>query len=349
MNWLSVLVPVYNVLPYLSECVESILEQIDGSGDVQILLYDDASTDGSGEFAQQLVQRWPERLSLLRGRKNAGLSMARNRLTDAATGEYLWFVDSDDKLLPGAVASLHQIVLKYAPDVVLCDFQVWRERPRIKHRLRGEQHQRAFAGPSRQLCQDRNLLLAGLLSKGRLHAWSKVSRRTLWRGSLNGSDLNFPPGRSYEDISTIPLLALRAESFYHEPAPWVAYRQRSDSILATPNISKAMDQSSALRDFSRELKSTPSWSDQGARVGLARQAARNLTGAMRVLWRQVGGMQQQEQVVALAEQVRQDFLHTSPLSPDELARWYARRGWWLQRRKFLRWFHAQPGLPRASI
>ena len=134
--WLSILVPVYNVQPYLRECLASVVEQLDGDDGVQILLLDDCSTDGSEALMQELARRWPDRLQLLRHERNSGLSAARNTMIDAARGEYLWFLDSDDKLLPGAIASLRAIVQAHAPDVVLCDFAVWREREHWKHRLR---------------------------------------------------------------------------------------------------------------------------------------------------------------------------------------------------------------------
>jgi len=248
MVWLSVLVPVYNVKPYLHECLASVVEQAGDDAGIQILVLDDSSTDGSWPLLQELAQRWPGRLQLLQHARNSGLSAARNTLIDAAQGRYLWFLDSDDKLLPDAVARLRAIVQAHAPDVVLCDFSVWRERPRFKHRLRGERHRRSFKGPARQLVNDRCTLVAGMLATGQLHAWSKISRRALW-----GQDLRFPPGRYFEDMVTMPLMALRAQSFYYEPQPWVAYRQRASSILSTMSLPKAIDQSTALLPLAQAL------------------------------------------------------------------------------------------------
>ena len=104
--WLSVLVPVYNVRDYLTECIESVLAQAPDDGGVEVLLLDDCSTDDSSAVIAQLQSRWPGRLSVLRHARNSGLSAARNTLMDAAKGRYLWFLDSDDKLLPGAIDSL---------------------------------------------------------------------------------------------------------------------------------------------------------------------------------------------------------------------------------------------------
>jgi hypothetical protein len=328
MPWLSILVPVYNVQQYVAECLASVIEQLGDDDGVQILVLDDCSTDQSWLEVQQIAQRWPGRFQLMRHERNAGLSAARNTLIDAAQGEYLWFLDSDDKLLPGSVARLRAIVQKHGPDVVLCDFRMWRETERLKHRLRGERHRRSFSGPARQLIRNRCALLAGMLSTGELHAWSKISRRALW-----GEDLRFPAGRYFEDMATMPLMALRAETYYYEPHPWVAYRQRVGSILASMSAPKALDQSAALLRFAQALQASSCSRHAGLQQALAQQAARSMVGAMRAVC-QVGA-------VDAADAVRRNFLQTSPLSPEELARSYLWRGWWLRRKRFLRWFNAR--------
>ncbi len=106
------------------------------------------------------------------------------------------------------------MVRLHAPDAVLCDFAVWRERPRLKHRLRGEGHRSTFAGPHAVLRPGGPELLAGLLATGQLHAWSKITRRDLWPETVR-----FPAGRYFEDMATMPLALLRARSYWHAPGP----------------------------------------------------------------------------------------------------------------------------------
>jgi len=336
--WLSILVPVYNVRPWLLDSLQSVMEQTAPGDGVQVLALDDCSTDGCGELLQELALRWPGRLQLLRHERNAGLSAARNTLIEAAQGEYLWFLDSDDHLLPGAVASLRATVQAHGPDVVLCDFALLRERTQLKHRLRGEGHRRSFKGPARRLVRDRCALLAGLLNTGQLHAWSKISRRALWT-----DDLRFPAGRYFEDMATMPLLALRAASFYYQPSPWVAYRQRASSILATMTPAKALDQSAALAPLAQALRDTECASDPRVQRALAHQAARCLAGAMRYLCRQGCDADWGEPPAAAAQRLRENFLRISPLTPQALARDWLLRGWWLRRQRLLRWFNARPG------
>lgn len=336
MPWLSILIPAYNVRPYLKECLTSVINQIGTDSSVEILILDDCSTDGSDALILELSLLWPGRLRIMKHDRNRGLSSARNTMIDASRGEYLWFLDSDDKILPGAIKDLKSIITQSSPDIVLCDFTVWREKPQLKHRLRGEQHTKSFDGPSNTLVQDRCALLAGMLATGRLHAWSKISRKSLW-----GPDLRFPPGRHFEDMTTLPLLGLRATTFYYAPKPWVAYRQRENSIMSTMDLSKALDQSSALLPFKRALRGTCCNENSDVQWALSQQAARCLIGALRYVYgaqRKSNFTGNSSQIVA---QIRGHFYETSPFDPKALARSYLRKGWWIRRQRFLHWYNAK--------
>ncbi|WP_311223384.1 MULTISPECIES: glycosyltransferase family 2 protein [unclassified Acidovorax] len=341
--WLSVLIPVFNVEDYLTACVQSVLDQsADDAAGVEVLLLDDCSTDSSAQLMQSLAERWPGRLRLLRHDANAGLSAARNTMIDSARGDYLWFLDSDDKLLPGAIAGLRRIVQQHAVDVVLCDFRVWRRHERIKHVLRGERHRATFDGPSGGPQEGGDALAAGLLMTGQLHAWSKISRRALWADGLR-----FPPGRYFEDMATMPLVARRARSFYYAPQAWVAYRQREGSILASTNVRKAADQSGSLLAFAAERAALqpndalPDRLPDRLRLALAHQCARNLVGAMRSLHR-IGTAEPLPVRQAAAERFRLDFDTASPIPLAALRRQYLWRGWWMRGLRLGRWYAYQP-------
>ena len=107
---LSIIVPIYNVAPYLRKCVDSLLAQ--DISDYEIILVDDGSTDDSGAIADELVYAF--RLSPLASRlkmrvihqANAGLSAARNSGITVAQGDYILFVDSDDYLQPNTLGAL---------------------------------------------------------------------------------------------------------------------------------------------------------------------------------------------------------------------------------------------------
>ena len=98
---LSIIIPVYNVERYVAKCLNSVKLAIEDCTDVEVIVVDDGSPDHSIEVAQPILDTMP--YSTLIRQKNQGLSGARNAGLDEARGEYVWFVDSDDWLLPNAI------------------------------------------------------------------------------------------------------------------------------------------------------------------------------------------------------------------------------------------------------
>lgn len=96
---LSIIVPVYNVEKYLEECVESIFHQDLDENIFEVILVNDGSTDKSREICKKLVE--DNKNVKLVNQENKGLSGARNTGIKKAIGEYLYFIDSDDYLVPG--------------------------------------------------------------------------------------------------------------------------------------------------------------------------------------------------------------------------------------------------------
>lgn len=181
--WLSFLIPVYNVRRFLRECLLSVVAQVDE--DMEIVLLDDCSTDGSADLVRELAVELASpsvRIVTRFHSVNQGISAVRNGLLDTARGEYVWFLDSDDCLVPGAVEQLRQLVHREQPELVLCDYSVWRPVQHRKHRRRGEHHRRTFIGPARQHLNDPSVLLRGLFEAGHLHCWSKIAKRSVWEG-----------------------------------------------------------------------------------------------------------------------------------------------------------------------
>lgn len=106
---LSIIVPIYNVAPYLRKCVESLLAQ--DISDYEIILVDDGSTDNSGAIADEILNTHRQspiancQIKVVH-QLNGGLSAARNTGISLATGKYILFVDSDDYLQPNTLATL---------------------------------------------------------------------------------------------------------------------------------------------------------------------------------------------------------------------------------------------------
>ena len=114
---ISVIVPVYNMRKYLSKCVDSILAQT--FQNMQILLVDDGSTDGSDLLCDQLAET-DSRITSLRI-SHAGPGAARNRGIREATGDFVAFVDSDDWVGPEMLETMLKVMLEEKADLVTCD------------------------------------------------------------------------------------------------------------------------------------------------------------------------------------------------------------------------------------
>lgn len=99
---ISIIIPVYNTEKYLPACLESVLSQ--SFSDFEILLVDDGSTDESGRICEVYAQK-DDRIRVFH-KENGGVSSARNLGLDNASGEWIYFVDSDDQILPGGLQTM---------------------------------------------------------------------------------------------------------------------------------------------------------------------------------------------------------------------------------------------------
>lgn len=179
----SVVVPIYNVEAFLRDCLDSIRAQT--YRNLQAILVDDGSTDGSVAIAEEFVAA-DERFRLVR-QANAGLSAARNTGVPYATGEYLAFVDSDDVLAAHAYETLMQALSASGAD--FASGGVRRFNSRGHHR--GYPHDEAITATDLQahVSNDHRLLRDRTV-------WNKLFRRSFY----DRHAFQFPPGRLFEDV-----------------------------------------------------------------------------------------------------------------------------------------------------
>ena len=121
MPAVSVVIPVYNVEDFLRECVDSVRNQT--MEDFEIILVDDGATDSSGAICDEYAGK-DTRIRVIH-QPNGGLSAARNTGLDAARGEYVYFLDSDDYIAPHALEALTQLAGQEQADVVFFDASVF--------------------------------------------------------------------------------------------------------------------------------------------------------------------------------------------------------------------------------
>lgn len=117
MPKLSIIVPVYNTEPYLAQCLDSITSQT--FPDWEMIIVDDCSTDNSRQIIEKYVQK-DERIKAFFHPENKGVSAARNTGLEAASGEFVAFVDSDDWLEPEMYARLLECQAETGADIIEC-------------------------------------------------------------------------------------------------------------------------------------------------------------------------------------------------------------------------------------
>ena len=120
----SIIIPVYNVEPYIEECLQSVMRQ-SYRGKIECILVDDCGTDNSMEIAVQLIEDYhgPIDFKVLHHEHNRGLSAARNTGMDAACGDYVYFLDSDDWISDDCIEKLTQPLCNKQYDFVIGHFE----------------------------------------------------------------------------------------------------------------------------------------------------------------------------------------------------------------------------------
>ena len=112
----SVIVPIYKVEKYLGKCVDSIINQT--YKNLEIILVDDGSPDNSGKICDEYAKK-DNRIKVIH-KENGGLSSARNAGLDVATGEFIAFVDSDDRIHLDFVEKLYRAIKEENADIASC-------------------------------------------------------------------------------------------------------------------------------------------------------------------------------------------------------------------------------------
>lgn len=241
---ISIVVPVYNVERYLEDCVESLLRQT--CQNIEIILVNDGSTDGSGAICRRYAEMDPRIICL--EQENAGPSDARNTGLQAATGEYVMFVDSDD-LIPENIC---QIAAEKTEgyDVVIFDHFLFTKSSDIP----------AESGSSRGVTDltgypEKDWIRAMLVAPGEIggirlnatSAWGKVYRRSF----LQDYELLLTPGLNFAEDQIFNLqVYLHRPRIAHCDAVAYYYRYNNASIVHryNPNFAQINER------FYEELK-----------------------------------------------------------------------------------------------
>lgn len=224
----SVVVPIYNVEKWLPACLDSLLNQT--LGNWEAVLVDDGSTDASGQIADAYAAR-DARFKVIH-QKNTGLGGARNTGCRHVTGDYLYFLDSDDLLPSYALQGMHNIATQAKADMVVGDFYTFidgQEQMEIQKVYPTPAHfTETFAAyPKiftwRDLSDNLDLLYLGNYF---CVAWAKLFRIALWKELQCESPENL---RMAEDFIAVKKFAFGASRITTYPQAALLYRKRSGS------------------------------------------------------------------------------------------------------------------------
>lgn len=233
----SVIVPIYKVEPYLKRAVASILHQT--YHNLEIILVDDGSPDQCGRICDDYAKE-DNRITVIH-KENGGLSDARNAGLDAAHGEYIVFVDSDDFIAEDYVETLMQCLKKYDADVAMCSYAVTASVELDESIFTASRDETV------EVC-DRRELLNNLYDANHKDAtyfivsWNKIYKASLWQ------DVRFPKGRIHEDEATTYKIYDRAQKGVYLHRPLYGYFTAPSSITRDRFNIKRMQWMDALDD-----------------------------------------------------------------------------------------------------
>ena len=211
----SIVVPVYNVEQYLGQCLESL--QAQNYGDYEVICVNDGSSDGSKE----ILSAWEPRMQKMRviDRENGGLSAARNTGLEAATGDYVVFVDSDDWVEPTMLSTLAESI---GDEDIAC-FACQRTDNEATDSLPKEQTS-GWEYYNHHALEHREIPFVCV--------WQRCYRRQF----LLDNSLWFREGILHEDNEFTPRACLKAESIKVIPDVLYNYRVRPNSIMTTRGL-----------------------------------------------------------------------------------------------------------------
>lgn len=218
----SIIIPVYNVEKYLLACVNSVINQTYKC--LEIILVDDGSTDSSGRICDECAKA-DSRIKVIH-KVNGGLSDARNVGIDAATGDYLAFVDSDDLIHTRFIETLYSLVCDFKADIASVEFKNFYDEESLD--LEGILFGETMILQSEEAID--KILYQNILDNS---VCNKLYNRHLFGG------LRFPIGKLYEDLAIFYKVYERAKRVVHRRVAYYYYRLRRDSLTGNFSLCRS--------------------------------------------------------------------------------------------------------------
>ena len=224
---ISVIVPVYKVEKYIRRCLESVIDQEDDRFMIECLIVDDCSPDNSMTIVDEVICNYRGtsiHFKIIKHEVNKGLSAARNSGILASTGDYLYFIDSDDLILENTFKCYYSYFLEYPSVDVIMGNSLEMEFNRLTNSFEPNSNNTI------SLINDKRKLIYSVLRRQiDRHAWNKLIRRSI----IIANDLFFDNGLLYEDVIWTYKLSSRVSSVLIVPELTYMYEYNPSSIIHT--------------------------------------------------------------------------------------------------------------------
>lgn len=242
---ITIVIPVYNVEAYIEDCLRSVIAQT-YKGEIECVIVDDCTPDGSCDVIEKFIKEYIGNIQfkLLHHDKNRGLSAARNTGIDAATGEYIYFLDSDDEIAPDCIEVLATPLTKKKYDFVIGDYKTVGSDKELPLLLLDEG----------EITTNKEIRSYYFKDKWYMMAWNKLCNLEF----IKNNSLYFKEGLINEDNLWSFQLACLAQTMYIAKEQIYIYKVRANSIMG------GIDQFKKADAFSTILYEAHKWATQNS-------------------------------------------------------------------------------------
>lgn len=225
--FLSIIVPIYNVEPFIAQCLSSIYNQQLPDEEFEVIAVNDGTPDGSMDIVSQFARRY-QNLKIV-NQKNQGLSVARNTGFAHAKGEYVWFVDSDDWLTENSLNIVFDTIKQYPQIDVFATVLM------MQHEKTGKAEIEYV--PNLKVKSGRDYMFRNNNAN-----WGACQRYIFKKAFLERYDLKFMPGVYHEDGEFSNRMLYLADSLRIIATPVYNYRiRKSGSIMSSRKMKMNYD------------------------------------------------------------------------------------------------------------
>lgn len=248
MKLLSIIIPVYNVAPYVEACLNSIYQQGIEENTFEIILINDGSTDNSHQIITD-IQKQHTNITIL-SQSNQGLSISRNKGITHAIGKYMIFIDSDDLLVPNSLSCMLKYAQLYDIDITQGKYIKLNNNDIEKADYNIQSYQLDSQNIKLQIKNGEKAFIENY-SPYESYAWINLFKRDF----ILKNSLFFIEHKYFEDIAFTVNSLLKARRFLALPVVFYIYRQRESSIMSTMSTTKLYSMNDMTENIYRLLNS----------------------------------------------------------------------------------------------